>query len=49
MDISEFLISEEAAMLEAMAQLDRVAKRSFCCEEDRFVALLPTAISEGGY
>ena len=32
MDISEFLISEEATMLEAMAQLDRLRKGPFCCE-----------------
>ena len=44
MDISEFLISEEATMLEAMAQLDRVAKKVlFVVREDRFVA----AITDG--
>ena len=43
MDISEFLISEEATMLEAMAQLDRVAKKVLLLEEDRFVA----AITDG--
>lgn len=44
MDISEFLISEEATMLEAMAQLDRVARKVlFVVREDRFVA----AITDG--
>ena len=44
MDISEFLISEEATMLEAMAQLDRVAKKVlFVVREDLFVA----AITDG--
>lgn len=44
MDVKEFLISEEATMLDAMAQLDKVAKKVlFIVQEDRFVA----AITDG--
>ncbi|WP_255349954.1 hypothetical protein [Halolactibacillus sp. JCM 19043] len=34
MDVNDFLIDEEKTMIEAMQQLDEVAKKSsFCCKE----------------